>query len=60
MIGSGLQASDNASGLSGSQSWGVPADFDTAGFLTAAKRNFVTLQDAWDKSDIAALTGDDD
>jgi predicted lipid-binding transport protein (Tim44 family) len=55
MIGSGLQASDNASGLSGSQSWGVPADFDTAGFLTAAKRNFVTLQDAWDKSDIAAL-----
>jgi predicted lipid-binding transport protein (Tim44 family) len=55
MIGSGLQASDNASGLSGSQSWGVPADFDTTGFLTAAKRNFVTLQDAWDKADIAAL-----
>jgi len=55
MIGSGLQSSDNAGGLSGSQSWGVPADFDTTGFLTAAKRNFVTLQDAWDKADIAAL-----
>jgi predicted lipid-binding transport protein (Tim44 family) len=55
MIGSGLQAADHAAGLSGSQAWGVPADFDTAGFLTAAKRNFVTLQDAWDKSDIAAL-----
>jgi predicted lipid-binding transport protein (Tim44 family) len=55
MIGSGLQTSDSASSLSGSQSWGVPADFDTAGFLTAAKRNFVTLQDAWDKADIAAL-----
>ncbi len=55
MIGSGLQASGSSTGLSGSQSWGVPADFDTAGFLTAAKRNFVTLQDAWDKSDIAAL-----
>ncbi len=55
MIGSGLQTSAGASGLSGSQSWGVPADFDTAGFLTAAKRNFVSLQDAWDKSDIAAL-----
>ena len=55
MIGSGLQTADSASGLSGSQSWGVPADFDTTGFLTAAKRNFVTLQDAWDKSDIAAL-----
>ena len=55
MIGSGLQTPDSGSALSGSQSWGVPADFDKAGFLTAAKRNFVTLQDAWDKSDIAAL-----
>lgn len=43
------------SALSGSQSWGVPADFDTDGFITAAKRNFVTLQDAWDRSDIPAL-----
>ena len=55
MIGSGLQTGATASGLDGSQSWGVPADFDTTGFLTAAKRNFITLQDAWDKSDIAAL-----
>jgi predicted lipid-binding transport protein (Tim44 family) len=55
MIGSGLRSSDNVHGLSGSQTWGIPADFDTAGFLTAAKRNFVTLQDAWDKADIAAL-----
>jgi predicted lipid-binding transport protein (Tim44 family) len=43
------------SGLSGSQNWGVPSDFDTAGFLEAAKRNFVTLQGAWDRSDIATL-----
>lgn len=43
------------SSLSGSQSWGVPTGFDTDGFLTAAKRNFVTLQDAWDKSDISTL-----
>jgi predicted lipid-binding transport protein (Tim44 family) len=43
------------SGLSGSQNWGVPADFDTDGFLSAAKRNFVTLQAAWDRSDIATL-----
>ena len=55
MIGSGLQQSDSSTGLSGSQSWGVPVDFDSAGFLTAAKRNFITLQDAWDKADIAAL-----
>ncbi|MDF1484259.1 Tim44-like domain-containing protein, partial [Ramlibacter sp. H39-3-26] len=43
------------SALAGPQSWGVPADFDTAGFLAAAKRNFVTLQDAWDRADIATL-----
>lgn len=43
------------SALMGSQSWGVPAGFDTEGFLTAAKSNFVTLQAAWDRSDIAAL-----
>ena len=43
------------SGLSGSQSWGIPAGFDTEGFLTAAKSNFVTLQVAWDKADIGAL-----
>jgi predicted lipid-binding transport protein (Tim44 family) len=45
-IGSGL-ASDNNSGLNGSQSWGIPAGFDVD--------NFITLQDAWDRSDISAL-----
>ena len=43
------------SALLGSQSWGVPAGFDTDGFLSACKTNFVTLQDAWDRSDISAL-----
>ena len=43
------------SGLSGPQNWGVPADFDVSGFTEAAKRNFITLQDAWDRSDIPAL-----
>jgi predicted lipid-binding transport protein (Tim44 family) len=52
-IGAGVGAT--ASPLAGSQSWGVPAGFDVEGFLTAAKRNFVTLQDAWDRSDISAL-----
>lgn len=41
--------------LTGSQGWGIPAGFDTDGFLQAAKGNFVTLQSAWDKSDIHAL-----
>lgn len=43
------------SGLKGSQSWGIPQGFDTDGFLAAAKSNFVTLQAAWDRSDIATL-----
>ncbi|WP_137917875.1 TIM44-like domain-containing protein [Hydrogenophaga sp. 2FB] len=46
MIGAALQ---------GSQSWGVPEGFDAEGFLKASKGNFVSLQDAWDRSDIPAL-----
>lgn len=41
--------------LEGAQNWGVPAGFDAAGFLQAAKANFVTLQEAWDKSNIPVL-----
>ncbi|HEY8358438.1 MAG TPA: TIM44-like domain-containing protein [Ramlibacter sp.] len=54
-IGSGLQS--GASALEGPQSWGVPAGFDTDSFLAAAKRNFVTLQDAWDRGDLKSLRG---
>jgi predicted lipid-binding transport protein (Tim44 family) len=43
------------SALSGSQAWGVPQGFDTDGFLKAAKANFITLQAAWDKSDVSSL-----
>lgn len=43
------------SGLAGAQSWGVPEGFDAEGFLRACKANFLTLQDAWDKSDINNL-----
>lgn len=43
------------SALAGPQNWGVPAGFDADGFLLAAKRNFVTLQDAWDRADIGML-----
>jgi predicted lipid-binding transport protein (Tim44 family) len=32
--------------------WGVPADFDSAGFLRAAKSNYIRLQAAWDKADV--------
>lgn len=54
-IGSALGGGAAADALSGSQNWGVPGGFDAEGFLAAAKRNFVTLQDAWDRSDTATL-----
>ncbi|HSV46534.1 MAG TPA: Tim44-like domain-containing protein [Ramlibacter sp.] len=50
--GSGVQI---GSALGGSQNWGVPPGFDATGFVDAAKRNFTTLQDAWDRSDISSL-----
>ena len=43
------------SAITGSQAWGVPAGFDTEGFLTACKANFLTLQDAWDHSNLSNL-----
>ena len=43
------------SSLSGSQTWGIPDGFDSEGFLKAAKANFISLQAAWDKSDMPAL-----
>jgi predicted lipid-binding transport protein (Tim44 family) len=43
------------SGLVGSQTWGIPEGFDSEGFLRSAKANFVSLQAAWDKSDVVAL-----
>jgi predicted lipid-binding transport protein (Tim44 family) len=52
---SGATGSMIGSGLAGSQTWGIPAGFDAEGFLRSAKANFVSLQAAWDKSDIAAL-----
>ena len=54
MIGAGLRGGQ-AGALAGAQGWGIPADFDVAGFVEAAKRNFITLQDAWDRSDMGLL-----
>lgn len=43
------------SAVGGASGWRIPAGFDAAGFVEAAKRNFVLLQDAWDRADIATL-----
>ena len=54
-IGSALGPQGQQDVLQGTQNWGVPAGFDTQGFLEAAKRNFTTLQDAWDRGEVATL-----
>lgn len=46
---------DGVAGNNG-QPWGVPAGFDSAGFLTAAKANYMKLQKAWDSGDLAELS----
>jgi predicted lipid-binding transport protein (Tim44 family) len=44
------------SAVSGLQpNWSIPAGFDVDGFLAQAKANFVTMQDAWDRSDTSSL-----
>ena len=35
--------------------WGIPEGYDVEGFAAAAKRNFITLQDAWDRADLIVL-----
>ena len=50
MIGAGLSGS-----ATNMLNWSIPADFDSENFLKAAKSNFITLQAAWDKSDVSAL-----
>jgi predicted lipid-binding transport protein (Tim44 family) len=43
------------SALSGKPSWSIPDGFDTQSFVDAAKKNFVSLQSAWDRSDVRTL-----
>jgi predicted lipid-binding transport protein (Tim44 family) len=35
--------------------WGVPADFDVAGFLRVAKVQFIRMQAAWDEKNLADI-----
>jgi len=35
--------------------WGVPADFDSAGFLRTAKVQFLRMQAAWDEKNLADI-----
>lgn len=35
--------------------WGIPADFDTDGFLRQAKAQFIRMQAVWDRADVNDL-----
>jgi predicted lipid-binding transport protein (Tim44 family) len=50
--GGGIQVGTAVPGQPG---WGIPGGFDVPAFVATAKRNFMTLQEAWDRSDIPTL-----
>ena len=54
--GSAMDQFARGSSASGNAPWGIPANFDSVGFLTAAKANYVKLQEAWDSGDLAELS----
>ena len=43
------------SGLKGLGNWTIPAGFDADAFVNISKQNFVSMQAAWDRSDLATL-----
>ena len=45
------------SALTTTTTWTIPAGFDVVGFESAAKQNFMLLQGAWDRADVATLGG---
>lgn len=51
-IGANLPASGGYTSRVANTESGIPADFDTAGFLRHAKTNFLRMQAAWDKAEV--------
>ena len=45
----------NPSTPSNPSNWSIPDGFDTHGFLETVKKGFVSMQDAWDRSDTALM-----
>lgn len=50
-----LRSSDAASSSGSHAPWGIPADFDTDGFLRQAKAQFIRMQAVWDRADVNDL-----
>lgn len=53
--GTGAGSAASGSLIGSGQTWWIPVGFDSEEFLKSAKANFVSLQAAWDRSDMAAL-----
>jgi len=51
----GSVASLGSTPASAPKPWGVPAEFDTPGFIRSAKVNFIRLQEAWDARNLADI-----
>lgn len=54
--GSALDEFARPGSARGATQWGVPAGFDTAGFLAAAKSHYSKLQQAWDTGNLDELS----
>lgn len=54
--GSAMDQFARGGAAAGGAPWGIPAGFDSAAFLTAAKANYTKLQHAWDTGDLAELS----
>ena len=50
-----LRSVDATTSSGGHAPWGIPADFDTDGFLRQAKAQFIRMQAVWDKADVNDL-----
>lgn len=55
VLGTPLSATPSQSAPDLQTPWGVPADFDVAGFLRVAKVQYVRMQAAWDEKNLADI-----
>ena len=53
--GSAMAELAGGAGVASGAPWGVPAGFDTAAFLAAARSHYVQLQQAWDTGNLDEL-----
>ena len=55
VLGTPLAGSNEPANANNGAPWGVPANFDTAGFIRIAKVQFLRMQAAWDEKNLADI-----